>query len=282
MSTKTVKETGVARPEPDALTSSVLDHATIKEVTSFGLRNNDGLWPSYNCLDTTIPTPMCPDPVAEKAFGFASWVPAFEFAMYGGAQCSAVGLDVNDQESEVGRVFRRNEGRGVEEALRDIRFVAPDSDAEVQWDEPVDLTPTSSDLTLAQAVAVLEGYAAAVYAGAPTLHLPRAAVPLLGSDVLVWRGNKAFTVNGSKVAIGGGYDQFTVPPSGEWDLYATGEVYVERSSEVLIQSYVLPGDGSGIGSDENGLPDNTVVTLAERMYRVAVDCFVAKATGTVW
>ena len=65
MSTKIVKETGVARPEPDALTSSVLDHATIKEVTSFGLRNNDGLWPSYNCLDTTIPTPMCPVPVAE-------------------------------------------------------------------------------------------------------------------------------------------------------------------------------------------------------------------------
>lgn len=278
---KIISGTEVSRPTPEALGSSVLDHATVVENGKFGLRNNEGLWPSYNGLDTLNLVSICPDPFTGfKSFGVAEWVPAFEFGLYGGAQCLAVGLDAADQKAEVLRVFEHNEGKGIEEQLRDVRFLATDSDDRVQWDAPVDLTP-SAPIPLTVAVGLLEGYAAQVYAGVPTLHLPRAAVAILmGAGVIVEEGGKFFTKTGSKVAAGGGYDEDLL--SGEWDLYATGEVYIERTSDIHVQSHVLPGDGSGTGSGENGLSDNSVITLAERLYRVAVDGFVAKVTATVW
>lgn len=271
----------VKRPVPEPLTSSVLDHATVQDISHFGLRNNEGLWPSYNCLDLLTPTPICPDPLLEgyKEFDFAQWQPAFEFAVYGGVQCKAVGLDVADMKAETSRVFAASEGKGVERALMANRFVASTSGS-AQWDAPVDLTPGSSTPLMA-ALGLLEGYAASVYTGKPTIHMPRAAAVTLG-DKIVWEGDKAYTRSGAKVAIGGGYDDETDLVSGLWTMYATGEVYVERSETINLVQHVIPGDGSGIGSDENGLADNTVLTLAERMYRVAVDCFVAKATGKAW
>jgi hypothetical protein len=257
-----------------------MEHATVEDVAAFGLRNNEGLWPSYNCLDTLVPTPFCPDPAAQKTFSFADWVPAFEFAVHGGVQCKAVGLDVADMKSEIKRVFEANEGKGVEQALLLNRFVADAGNTPALWDAPVDLTPVSG-ISLVVALAMLEGYAAANYAGVPTIHMPRAAATVLSAQGLIsWQGSKAFTKNGSKVAIGGGYD--VSETDGTWDLFATGEVYIERSDQVDVFDYVIPGDGSGTGEGQNGLTDNTVIALVERMYRVAVDCFVVKATGKVY
>lgn len=285
MTVTIIRGAEVNRPQPDALTSTVLDHATVVEKADFGLRNNEGLWPSYNCLDTLVPTPICPDPLLSDTGGFKNfttvgWVPGFEFGVYGAVQCSAVGLDRSDQQAEVQRVFERSEGKGVEQALLLNRFVATTSGDAVQWDAPVDLGAAPS---LLSAIGILEGYAAAHYAGVPTLHLPRAVVTMaFGSGALVERDGKFFTKAGSKVAAGGGYDDGTVPISGTMDFYVTGEVYVERSEMVSVNSIVLPGDGSGIGSGDNGLADNTSVGLAERMYRVGIDCLLAKVSATVW
>jgi hypothetical protein len=282
MTVTIIRGAEVNRPTPDALTSSVLDHATVVEKSDFGLRNNEGLWPSYNCLDTLVPTPICPEPMIEgtKTFSTVGWVPGFQFAVYGGVQCNAVGLDQNDQNSEVARVFRLSEGKGVEQALLLNRFVATDSDAAVQWDEPVDLGTAP---TLLSALGILEGYAAAHYVGVPTLHVPRAVVTMaFGQGALVERDGKFFTKAGSKVAAGGGYDDADGAQSGTMDLFVTGEVYVERSEMVNVNTYVLPGDGSGVGSGENGLAHNTALSLAERMYRVGIDCLLAKVSATVW
>lgn len=294
MTVKIIRGAEVSRPTPTPITSSVMDHATVVDKSDFGLRNAAGMWPSYNCLDLLVPTALCPEPLAEgetpahKQFKSASWVPGFAFAVYGGVQCSAVGLDVADQKAEVARVFSLSEGRGVEQALLLNRFVALEEDDEstdpmaVSWDGPVDLTPTTG-IPLHVALALLEGYAAAHYAGVPTIHMPRAAATVLeASGLVVWNGDKAYTKNGSKVAIGGGYDTDEALASGQWDLFATGEVYVERSEEVSVHAYTMPGDGSGTEDGQNGLSPNTSVALAERMFRVAIDCFVAKATGTVW
>lgn len=287
MTTKIIRGAEVNRPEPDALTSSVLDHSTVVEKSDFGLRNNEGLWPSYNCLDLLVPTPICPEPLqtTAKIFTTAGWVPGFEFAVYGGVQCSAVGLDKADQKSEVARVFGRSEGKGVEQALLLNRFVAnvqgsADPDGAAYWAAPDALGTAPS---LLAALGILEGYAAAHYAGVPTLHLPRAVITMgFGQGALVERGGKFFTKAGSKVVAGGGYDDTTGAQGGTMDFYVTGEVYVERSEEINVQAYVVPGDGSGIGSDQNGLSDNTVISLAERMYRVGIDCLLAKVTATVW
>lgn len=287
----------VRRPEPDALTSSVLDHAEaagnvhVYTDGGFGKRNNEGLWPSYNCLDLWTPTAMCPDPTLSetgefKEFSAVPWQPGFNFAVYGGVQCRAIGLDVADQNDEVRRVFERAQGKGIERALRDTRFVEfqPGSDDPASpyfgyWDAPEDLTPSSA-VPLTVALALLEGDAADKYAGLPTIHMPRAAATILEvSGLIVWRGDLAFTKNGSKVAIGGGYDDPAMLASGLWDMYATGEVYVEMAEAIEVKDYpVLPGMAV-TGSEPNGLIENGVISMAERLYRVALDCYVAKITG---
>ena len=273
MNTKIIRGTEVTRPATTPTGSSVLDHASVApDLTSFGLRNNDGMFPSYNMLDTAVPTELCPDVPGTKEFSFADWVEGHEFAIYGGVQCKAVGLDVADMDSEIKRVFAHNEGRTVEEGLLEI-FTAT---AGVE-----DLTP-ASDITLNVALGLLVGHAARLYAGQPTIHMPRAAASiLLAAGALVERDGRFYTKTGAKVAAGGGYDP-VYPGNGVWTMYATGEVYVERSGLVELSSYTIPGDGSGTGSDENGLSDNTRVALVERMYRVAVDGFIASVEGTVW
>lgn len=272
MAVKTVMAPDVKRPATVALGSSVLDHATVTEVAGFGLRHADGLWPSYNTTKarTEIDLP-CPPVPSVKAFDGVPWVEASEFAIYAGVQCRTVGLDEADQKAEIARVFAANEGKAVEEHL----LLGALSGA-------TDLTP-GSPISLLVALALVEGHAASNYAGVPTLHMPRAAATILGGNGLIaWQGDKAYTINGSKVAIGGGYDDASMLATGKWTIWATGEVYVEKSDLVHEQQYVVPGDGSGIGSGENGLADNTVVTLAERMFRVGVDAVLGKAEGTVW
>lgn len=275
---KIISGTEVTRPTPEALGSSVLDHATVVENPKFGLRNNEGIWPSYNSLDTLTPLTLCPDPFTGfKVFEQADWVDAFEFGLYAGAKCLALGLDKADQKSEVKRVFAHNEGRGVEIAIRDTYFTPAVGSP---FAAPLDLTPTVP-IPLIVALGLLEGHAATTYAGVPTIHMPRAAVVILmGAGAVVKEGEDFFTKTGAKVAAGGGYD-FGLE-DGTWDLFVTGEVYVERSTEVHEQQMVVPGDGSGTAVGKNGLSDNTVVTLVERMYRVAIDGEAAKVTATVW
>jgi hypothetical protein len=290
MTTTIIRNNEITRPTTTRIKSSILDHATVETVESFGLRNESGLWPSYNCLDTLVPTPICPDPLLDdegafKIFANGGWSPGFSFAVHGGIQCSPVGLDEADFKSELGRVFELNEGKGVEQALLLNRFVGNplESDAapnSASWEDPIDLTPGCA-VTASVALALLEGYARSIYAGVPTLHIP-AAVGSLLNERLIWEGDKAFTRLGSKVAMGGGYDHLDFLETGVWDLYATGEVFVEKSTEISVSVDVLPGDGSGTGSGENGLADNTTVALVEKAFRVGVDCFVAKASATVW
>ena len=285
MTTTIIKGAEVSRPSTDPLKSSVLDHATVVEnVQHFGLRNDAGMWNTYSGLDLLVPTKICPDPLTMHVYRTAPWVPGLTFALQGGVRCAALSLDVADQKKEVERVFGLNEGKGIEMALLRNRFIAraddPANPQDGSWPAPVNVTPVAA-VPLFVALALLEGYAATAYAGIPTIHMTRAAGSLLG-DKILWEGDKAFTRSGAKVAMGGGYDSTTVPMSNKWDLYATGEVYVERSESISIQTYVLPGDGSGVGPGQNQLEDNTVISLAERMYRVAIDGFVAKSTATVW
>lgn len=285
----------VTRPTPERLTSTLLDHATVVDVpegTGFGYQNNTGMWPSYNCLDLLVPTPLCPNPMTgSKDFKFASWVGATEFAVYGGVQCRAIGLDIEDQKRETKRVFEASESKGVEQHLLYNRFAGaseePGSDeplnpAVSQWDAPDDLTPTAGVGPLV-ALALLEGDAASKYVGIPTIHMPRALATMLeAAGAIKWEGEKAFTKNGSKVAMGGGYDDPEMLASGQWTMYATGEVYVQRSVEIEQNVYQIPGDGSGEGSDQNGIRENSHLVLMERMFRVALDCYTAKVTATVF
>lgn len=286
MSTKVIMGREVIRPTTTPLPSSILDHATVgPDVASFGMANNAGLWPSYNCMDTLNSTALCDEDPDMKTFGFGGWTPAFEFVYYGGVQCSNVGLDDGDMISEVRRVFLLNEGKGIEQGLLDTRFAAQVGDNTPvgggDWDAPTDLGTAPS---LLAGIGMLEGWAAAHYAGIPTLHLPRAVITMgFGLGAFVERDGKFYTKAGSKVAAGGGYDDLSVPISGTMELFATGEVYIEKSEMVDVNAFVLAGDGLNTETDSgNDFTDNSRVALAERMYRVAVDCFAANVTATVW
>lgn len=286
MTAQMIRGSEVTRPTPEPLNSTLLDHAHVTDIERFGLRNPEGMWNSYNCLDLMVPTPMCPEPLlgdegGYKDFKRAEWQPAFEFAVYGGVQCSLVGLDRADQESEVRRVFERSEARGVEEALMFTRLLDPEESGDAPlWDYAENITPGVA-LTVAQGIAVLEGHAARHYLGVPTLHLPRAAVLLaFGQGLITERDGKFYTKTGAKVAAGGGYDVGV--ETGVWNMFVTGEVAIERSSKIEVSTMTIPGDGSGIGSGMNGLADNTAISLVERMYRVTVDCYAARVVATAW
>lgn len=292
MTINTIRGVEIKRPSVTPLKSSVLDHAsaagnlrTLGEDTGFGYVNENGLWVSYNGLETLTPTAMCPDPLLGtpgntgfKTFESAEWQPALSFAAYGAVKCSTVGLDMEDQHRELERVFAANEGKGVEQALLGNRFVAQASDPANplagSWGAPVDITP-ATDISPRVAIGLLEGWFARNYVGVPTLHMPRALGTILGSDVIVWEGDLAFTRMGSKIAFGGGYDE--EDQDGTFDIYATGEVFIERSSAVSIKAINLERDLTST----RGLAPNTAIALVERMFRVAVDKFVVKATATV-
>jgi hypothetical protein len=293
MTIEMVRGIEITRPTTTPLKSSVLDHARaagnlddVPEDTGFGFVNSNGLWISYNQLETLTPVASCPEPLLSETGGFktfdtADWVPSMEFNVYGGVQCKTVGLDREDQHRELERVFTLNEGRGVEEALLGNRFIAqatdPDNPLAGSWGAPTDISP-SSDVSARVAIGLLEGWFARHYAGVPTLHMPRALGTILGSDIIEWRGDLAFTRMGSKVAFGGGYDEEI--PDGTMDIYATGEVFVQRSATVSIKAIQLD-TASRVGQLDTGLAPNTAISLVERMFRVAVDGPVAKATATV-
>lgn len=295
MTVKFVNGVDIARPKTTPLKSSLLDHVeaagNFVTETSFGMNSTLGVFNSFNGLDLLTPTLICPDPLAKtvKTFAFASWQPGFEFALYGGVQCSNLGLDIPDAKAETKRVFDWSQGKGIEKTLLSTRFVANAGTADmhgvtVGWAAPVVLTNTAATgLNSAYvALALLEGYAAANYVGVPTIHMPRALATILEvSGLIKWEGDLAFTQNGSKVAMGGGYD--VSEADGTWDVYATGEVLVEASEEIFAQEHTLPGYVAAHASEPNSnLTDNSTVILAERMYRVTVDSFVAKTTATIW
>lgn len=301
MTAKFVQGTEVTRPEPAPLTSSLLDHVrdqgNVQVINgAFGYVNNAGLYPSYNCLDLITPTAECPDPLITetgdvKEFDSAEWQPGFRFAVYGGVQCRAVGLDPDDQNAEVKRVFEQSMGKGIERAMVGRRFVAqPLGGPDVTpyygvWDAPEDVTPGTA-VSLPVALALLEGNAAASYNGLPTIHMPRAAATILEMQgLIVWNSDKtlAFTKNGSRVAIGGGYDDPEMLETGLWDMYATGDVSIQMADVISVKDWpVLPGmlTDASAGSDEpTSLIENGIVSLAERQFRIGVDCLVLKATG---
>lgn len=287
MTVQTVRETPITRPATTLFKSSVLDHATIKDVgerESFGLRNEAGMWPSYNCSGPAIPVPFHCEPSEDpRKYGDMTWVPGFGFRLERGIACGLVGLNRTDMVSEYKRVFAAYEGRSVEKALRLYRFVeqTPGSEEDpngAQWTAPVDLTAPLPDVPLTVALALLEGYAAENYAGVPTIHMSRAAASFL-DDRIKWEGDLAYTRLGSKVAMGGGYDDDL--ETGEWTMYATGEVFIERKPVTVHDLVVVPGDGSQ-ATPSAGLEDNMALVTGDRLYRAAVDCFVASATGKVW
>lgn len=260
-------------PAVTPLVEGVLSHATIVEDLQGPVPPLGAIGLSYNCLSTAVPTALCPEPSAPKDFENPGNIDGFDFAVYGGLNCKAIGFDEETGQREIERVFGLKESRGVERALMETRFVlgpndGPSDAPDNRWPAAIDITPVDGPVSAKVGLALLEGFAASQYSGQPTLHLPYTVGSFLAADTtLVKEGGKFYTHLGGKAAVGAGYEFPNNGPDGDpvtdgtrW-LYATGEVMVARSQ---IKSFSQMEYGT-----------NDIYALAERRYLVAVDCFAA-------
>jgi len=250
-------------PQTTQRKGTLLDAASTSE--NFAWAEAENLFESYNCMKFESAADFCA-PNAKTFDNDIAWQSGIKFATYGGVLCKGVGLDTNRLTSEIERVFRQGESIAVERALMAQRFKA-----DALWGAaPVDLTPSTGAVCPEVGVAILEGHAAANYAGGvPTLHMPVAVASVmmgLGGQVAFENG-VLLTKMGAKVAAGGGYDYPNLSPTGataaegeKW-LYATGEVLVVQG----------PLDVREAIDFEN----NDVYALAEHPNIAVVDCYTA-------
>lgn len=260
-------------PAAERRRSTLLDVASVEPGINW--LDGEGLFESYNALTFGAEANFCA-PNAKDLDDQGSWQDGFRFAAYGGLTCNPVGMDIEGARAGVRESFSLGESTAVERALMKYRFVANASGGAVpgEWAAPVDLTPAGGAVSPVVGVALLEGYAASVYTGVPTLHLPIT----VGSLWLVEAGLEATgslrTATGSKVVLGAGYDlpntgpTGAAAPAGERWIYATGEVLVRQGPDMAVREAVDP-------------VNNEVVMLAERPYIIAVDTFVAAVRVSV-
>lgn len=259
--------------------STLLDVAQV-DTTAGAFEHKDGadLFDSYNCLKFDATTNnFCSATDAKDLDQAAGWIDGFRFAAYGGATCRTIGLDMARQESEVRAAFDRGESAAVERALLSVGLVASDGSVDGIpgiWDEAVDITDTDA-VPVRVGLALLEEYAASVYSGAPTLHLPISPASFLASHAAIaFEGDVLVTKLGSRIAAGAGYGLPSTGPDsteaddGEHWIYATGTVYLAPAPNVEFRQVV-------------DTPNNNVISLVERGYLAAIDCFRAAIRVTL-
>lgn len=134
-----------------------------------------------------------------------------------------------------------------------------------------DLTPTpGTAIGAAQAVSIIEQYAAETYGGPATLHVPRGVGTNLATQGVIERvSGRLETVQGTVVSSGGGYPtNATVATveaqTGERWIWATGLVTV-RLGPVAVSDAV-----QGLTT---GAAMNEVQVLAQRPVVVTAECF---------
>lgn len=218
---------------------------------------------SENCgVASSLLDPACvtAEERATKTFGDIDIVSGDPFAVYKGVECEYL---VDDDSDWARRGLELTEHIAVEDAMWAHVFTGA-----------TDITPTpGTAVTVAQGIAILEGYAGANYGGVPVLHMDRHIASIgLAQESLTFDLNYTITTKqGSLVANGGGYLGMNSPagvaPAANtaW-IYLTGAVTVVRTP--VIVNRVVPG--TGVGGHLNRQH-----ALAERMVAVTAECILA-------
>ena len=274
MTVDMIRQDFMTTPDLEPLRGTLLDAATVEEGDSSRWANLIGMYESYACMPLAVATALCPLPTDPKTFSPVAWPDGFQFAVQGGVTCKTIGFDRENAIPELTRIFELRESIGIERALMETRFVAgPDTDPGAptvpQWPEANDLTPVDA-VTPTEGLAILEGHAAAFYAGVPTIHMPRTIGTLLGAASAIGfeSDGKLRSDLGSKIAAGGGYDWpnngpdgSPAPPGEKW-MYASGAVSVRKGALIAPENAI-------------DFVNNDVFGLVERFYTVVVDCYTA-------
>lgn len=133
---------------------------------------------------------------------------------------------------------------------------------------PAAVIVTGTPMNVEQALGALEQALVNCYGGVGVIHVPQVLLPTMDAWGIVKNvGPIMYTLNGNKVAVGGGYpgsapDGTASTINSSW-MYATGTVFGYRSA-VRIRSpeYAQAMDRS----------TNTVKMIAERTYVIGWDC----------
>ena len=276
MSVTIIRGSDVTKPTTTPRGSGIIDHATVQERqgSDFYLRNNEGLWPSLSgdgSKSQAWDVETCAGPstgLELDDYAGVRWDAGFVHLVQSGASCSNVGTSLQDTENLLRENFDLQESSRIESAVLASRFIARAAAGTVDrssWDAPTNLNTTyGSTLNVDQALAILEEYSTGPaagdkrIAGGLTIHMAPSVASLLG-DALVWEGGKAYTRLGSKVVVGSGYSAGL--NTGGSRMYATGDTYIERSSEITVSALTLPADAATLGS-------NTHYVSLQRAYRV--------------
>lgn len=189
--------------------------------------------------------------------------------------CNAVG-SIDQAIARASRSLELGEGRVLEDAFESLLLA-----------DAVDITPTAGTaIDMVDGLAELEQYAAKMYGGIATFHMPRAAATRLASRASVLRvGAGLETVLGGKIAAGGGYDGTGIledgtatPGDGEQWLYATGTVLAWKG-KMIEQGPVMVDNQPGVALGNRSY-SNEYRALAERPWVVGYECFAAAVLVT--
>lgn len=246
-----------------------------------GWLDGQGLFESYNCLDTGVVLGNTCGPVAQSKFTGAvnpTWVDGLKFAAYGAVVCKMI--DGSNLEGGISAAFDAAESRLVERALMEnfLTANAAGSGLPGAWAAAPDITPTPGtavDPTVG--LGLLESHMGENYAGKGIIHTPRVVATVLNAGgALDWEGDTLVTGLKTPVAAGAGYDLPNSGPAGpgtpatggnRW-MFATGQVLlvpIHKETRSEFQQY----------AGTTGLQPNDVAGITEAVYMLAVDCYKA-------
>lgn len=195
---------------------------------------------------------------------------ALPITIYGSFECRLVGYSITEATARAREHLTAGEQHAVEYAL---------------WTGISNNTPTLTgadtlDLGTASCPAALlsliYAHTDTHFVGEPLIHIPRAAVPWFG-DQLVRDNGRLTTKLGTPVAAGAGYSEANTGPTGEpapdgafW-VYATGPIVLRRGP---IHDVPTPAH-QGFNTRTNDF-----TALSERRYLAMWDCLTVAALFT--
>ncbi len=239
-------------PDPSVVFEDVPNSSTVTvKVTSVtGVSHEE----TFTLSGTgALATPVS-EVVGTKLFAQVGLAEGDSFTVYKGVECHYLGEELV---SWAERALEIGENRAVEEGvLRSSLAVA----------STVDLTPTpGTAVSITQAVAIFERYAALNYGGTPVIHAARSTtVWALDQGAFSSKDPEIRTKQGIPVANGAGYESNLGPnglpaAAGKAWLYMTGPI-------TLLKGSVSAGQADAV-------EHNRRVALAERTWLPLVSCF---------
>lgn len=219
-----------------------------------------GVYTSLNCLDFGTSYDICDEP-SPTEFQDPVLVNITRFVSNLGVKCQSLGF--GDIATQFEKVVALRESANVELNVMTLKFTG------VRGGDPAtDITPAGGAQAIENGIALLEGHAAANYAGLPIIHSPVTVASVVAGDPGFTADGKIMRTGlGTRFVAGAGYEARIGPTgavaaAGEWWVYATGEMRIRRGRRLW-------------GEPVLDRASNIFYIRSARPYVIDVDCYQA-------